>query len=103
MHTSSIDTFPEATFTGSGGTDICTSPPGAEHTLKWTFIGRNQGCDVYQFTFTRLTKTGSSRQTTTSSLIQFDEKRIVVFDDDLHQVVMDASKPEDLKTVEQRQ
>jgi len=91
-----VNFAPENIYVGNGGKDICTSP-GWEHDLKWTFVGRNRGKDVYQFTFTRLTKTGSSDKTTTSKEIQFDGKQIIVFEDDLHTVVMESPSAEDLK------
>jgi hypothetical protein len=65
--------------------------------LKWTFIGRNGSKDVWHFTFTRMTKAGSSDKTTTAREIQFDGKQIVVFKDDLHTVIMESPSTEDLK------
>ena len=86
---------------GTGGSDTVTSP-GHESELKWTFVGRNGNRDVYRFTFTRMTKAGSSDKTTTSKEVQFDGKRIVVFEDALHAVVMESPKAEDLKTTRMR-
>jgi hypothetical protein len=70
---------------------------GHESELKWTFIGINGNKDIYRFTFTRMTKNGSSNKTTTSKEIQFDGKQIIVFEDELHAVVMESPSKEELK------
>lgn len=85
---------PDAISPGSAGENAVTSP-GHEHKLKWTFIGRNQDKDVYNFTFTRTIKAGN--ETTTSKEIQFDGKPMVIFKDDFHTVVMEIPSAEDLK------
>ncbi|MEY2466847.1 MAG: hypothetical protein QOD03_1368 [Verrucomicrobiota bacterium] len=82
---------------GTGGGDTVTTS-GHESELKWTFSGRNGDKDVYRFTFTRMTKIGSSSKTTDSKEIQFAGKQIVVFEDDLHTVVMESPNAEELKT-----
>ena len=87
---------PDSTYPGNGGDDNVTSP-GMEHELKWTFVGRNGSKDVWYFTFTRMTKIGSSDKTTTSKEIQFDGKQIIVFKDDLHTVILESPSAEDLK------
>ena len=84
---------------GTGGGDTVTSP-GHESELKWSFVGRNGDKDVYRFTFTRMTKAGSSNKTTTSKEVQFDGKQVIVFEDDLHTVVMESPGAEDLKTAQ---
>ena len=73
---------------------------GHESELKWTFVGRNGDKDVYRFTFTRKTKAGASDKTTTSKEIQFDGKQVIVFEDDLHAVVMESPSAEDLKSAQ---
>jgi hypothetical protein len=94
-----INFAPERISPGTGGSDKITSP-GHESELKWTFIGRNGNKDVYRFTFARRTKRDSSSQTTTAKEIQFDGKQIVVFEDDLHCVVMESPNEEDLKSAQ---
>jgi hypothetical protein len=91
-----INAAPESTYLGNGGSDREISP-GFEHELKWTFTGRSQGKDVYHFTFTRMTEAGSTNQTTTSKEVQFDGKQVIVFEDELHTVVMESPSAEDLK------
>jgi hypothetical protein len=92
-----INFAPESTYPGNGGSDTVTSS-GHESELKWTFVGRNGNKDVYRFTFTRKTKKDSSSQTTTSKEIQFNGKQVIVFEDELHTVVMEGLSEEDLKT-----
>lgn len=84
---------PDAIMPGNSGENAVTSP-GHEHKLKWTFIGRNQNTDVYNFTFTRTTKTGEQ---TTSKKIQFEGKQVTVFKDEFHTVIMETPSAEDLK------
>jgi hypothetical protein len=93
---------PEVETIGTSHEDKETTP-GHECDLKWEFIGRNKDKDVYHFTFTRMTKSGSSDRTTTFKDIQFDGKQVVVFEDALHTVVMKTPEPEDLKTAGQTQ
>ena len=81
---------------GTSESDTVTTI-GHESELKWTFAGRNGDKDVYRFTFTRMTKAGSSDKTTASKEIQFDGKQIIVFEDALHTVVMESPSAEDLK------
>ena len=102
IKTTSISLASDNIYPGNGGKDICTSR-GWEHELKWTFAGRNRDKDVYDFTFTRMTKAGSSDKTTTAKEIQFDGKRIVVFEDELHTVVMESPSAEDLKAAKSHQ
>ena len=83
------------------GTSVTTTKvtsPGKESELRWTFVGRNAGKDVYRFTFTRQTKPDSSLKTTDSKEVQFEAKPIVVFEDALHTVVMESPSAEDLKS-----
>jgi hypothetical protein len=84
---------------GTGGGDTVTTS-GHESELKWSFVGRNGDKDVYHFTFTRMTKAGSSDKTTTLKEIQFDGKQIIVFEDDLHAVVMESQSEADLKSAQ---
>ena len=100
---------------GTSGSDVCPSPesilpgarwsnnrttPGREHDLNWMFIGRNRDKDVYRFTFTRMTKVGSSDRTTSSKEVQFAGKQIIVFEDALHCVVMESPSEKDLKSAQ---
>jgi hypothetical protein len=96
---SDICSTPEAEMIGTSHEDKETTP-GHECDLKWKFIGRSNDTDVYQFTFTRMTKAGSSIQTTSSREVPFDGKRSVVFDDDLHTVVMESPSESDLKAAQ---
>jgi hypothetical protein len=92
-----INFIPESTYFGNGGADTVTSS-GHESELKWTFVGRNKDKDVYRFTFIRMTKAGSSDKTTTSKEIQFDGKQIIVFEDDLHTIVLESPSEEELQS-----
>ena len=92
---STICPTPEALLPGNGGGDTVTTP-GRESDLQWKFVGRDRDRDVYDFTFTRATKTGSTEKTTTSKQVQFDGKQAVVFQDDLHTVVMESPTGADL-------
>ena len=83
---------------GYVGSDTVTSP-GHESELKWFFVGRNGTNDVYHFTFKRMTKSVSPNQTTSSKDIQFAGEKIIVFQDDLHCVVVESPSEEDLKSV----
>ena len=82
---------------GYVGSDTVTSP-GHESELKWWFVGRNGGKDVYHFTFKRMAKSGSTNQTTSATDVSFVGKKIIVFQDDLHCVVMETPGEDDLKT-----
>jgi hypothetical protein len=95
--TGAVSFAPESTYPGSVWRDKLASP-GNEHELECTFVGRSGNKDVYRFTFTRMTKAGSSDKTTTSKEVQFDGKQIIVFEDDLHAVVMESPNKEDLKS-----
>jgi len=86
---------------GTGESDTVTTA-GRESELKWTFVGRNGDTDVYRFTFTRMTKVGSLGKTTTSKKVQFGGKQIVVFEDELHTVVMESPSAEDLKSAQKQ-
>ena len=81
---------------GSVQTDTVTSP-GHESELKWWFVGRDGGKDVYHFTFKRMAKSGSTNQTTSATDVSFAGKKIIVFQDDLHCVVMETPAEDDLK------
>jgi hypothetical protein len=98
---------------GVSGTSICPSPelispgdnathsvtsPGYESDLKWVFLGRNGDKDVYRFGFTRRTKANSPDKTTTSKEVSFEGRRIIVFEDDLHAVIIESPSEQDLKT-----
>jgi hypothetical protein len=91
-----VSLAPDSTYPGNGGEQNITSP-GVERELKWTFVGRNGSKDVWHFTFTRMTKIGSSDKTTTTKEIQFNGKQIIVFKDDLHTVIMESPSAENLK------
>lgn len=88
-----VSPTPDAIMPGNSGENTVESP-GYEHKLKWTFVGRNQDKDTYNFTFTRMTKAGEQ---TTSKEIQFDGSQVVVFKDEFHTVVMESPSAEDLK------
>lgn len=93
---SSINPSPELTAPGTEGTDEITSP-GRESKLVWKFVGRNGGKDAYRFTFTRMIKAGVSFKTTDSKEISFDGRRIVVFQDDLHTVIIESPSEKELR------
>jgi hypothetical protein len=54
------------------------------------------GKDVYHFSFTRTMKDGASK-TGSSKEVQFDGKRAVIFEDELHRVIIDTPSEQDLK------
>jgi len=74
--------------------------PGHESELKWVFVSRNKNKDVYQITFTRQVKKESADLTTSSREIQFDGKKMIVFEDELHAVVVESPSEKDLKTAQ---
>ena len=74
--------------------------PGYESDLKWVFLGRNGDKDVYRFSFTRRTKVNSPDKTTTSKEVLFEGRRSIVFEDDLHAVIIESPSEQDLKTAE---
>jgi len=90
---------PEATYPGTSGRHKSTSP-GFEHELEWTFVGRNGNKDVYRFVFTGRTKAGSSGKTTVSKEVQFDGKQVIVFEDELHTVVLESPSETDVQSAE---
>jgi hypothetical protein len=94
VNSSAVSFVPENPGT-IGSNTVTTS--GHESELKWTFVGRNGAKDVYQFTFTRMTKAGSPGKTTTSKEVQFNGKQIIVFEDELHAVVIESPSEEELK------
>jgi len=92
---------PDGTYPGNISVMSVTSA-GHESELKWTFVGRSRDKDAYRFTFTRMTKVGSLGKTTTSKKVQFGGKQIVVFEDELHTVVMESPSAEDLKSAQKQ-
>ena len=58
--------------------------------------------DVYQFTFARTMKGGSSLKTTSSKEVLFDGKRAVIFEDELHTVIIESPSEQDLKDASPR-
>lgn len=101
----------------SGPSSICSEPytvstgvvesiaitlSGMTNELTWGFVGRNEGKDVYRFSFKRMTKAGLSSQTAASKEVQFDGKQVIIFEDDLYRVVMESPTEEDLKTIQGR-
>jgi hypothetical protein len=95
---SSVDPSPGAIYPGNSMEDTCTTR-GYEYDLKWAFLGRDGNHDVYRFTFIRDTKQrgGPPIQTTTTKDVPFDGKEVVVFDDDLHTVIMKSPDQSDLQ------
>jgi hypothetical protein len=96
VSSSSMLLAPDGNYPGNISSNTVTSP-GHESKLEWVFIGRNGSKDVYLFTFTRKMKKDSSSQTTTSKEVQFVGKKVIVFEDELHCVVMESPSAEDLK------
>src|SRR6476661_3405699 len=68
---------------GTAGSHVSTTR-GKESELHWTYLGRKGDKDVYSFTFTRMTKAGSPQTTTDTKQVEFEGKRIIVFEDALH-------------------
>jgi len=96
----------------SGPSSICSEPytvstgvvesiaitlSGMTNELTWGFVGRNEGKDVYRFSFKHMTKAGLSSQTAASKEVQFDGKQVIIFEDDLYRVVMESPTEDDLK------
>jgi hypothetical protein len=94
----SMSPSPAATAPGDEIKDTGTSP-GHEYELGWKFVGRIGDKDVYHFTFTRMTKAGSSARTTTSKDVSFDGKQTTVFEDELHVVMIESPTEAELKVV----
>jgi len=92
----SISPWPEGTAAGNETKDIGTSA-GREYELAWKFLGRKEHKDVYQFTFTRMPKAGVLDKITTSKEVLFEGKRVIVFEDDLHTVIIESPSEADLK------
>lgn len=98
----SIAPTPEGIAPGNETRNTVTTP-GHESELSWVFVGRNKDKDVYHFTFMRNTKPDGLSKTTTSRNFLFDGQRTVIFEDDLHAVVVESPSTEDLKNVGQAQ
>lgn len=98
---SAFDFAPEDTYPGkeSPRKVLTVSTPGDELGLSWEFVGRNGDKDVYRFTFTRTTKMGASAKTTTSfsKEVEFDGHQSVIFEDDLHTVIIESPTEKELK------
>jgi hypothetical protein len=92
----SISPSPEGTAPGSEVKDTGTSP-GREYELAWKFLGQKGDKDIYRFTFTRMTKAGVLSKTTTSKVVAFNGKRLVVFDEELHEVILESPTESELK------
>lgn len=94
-----VNPSPGAIYPGNSMEDTCTTR-GHEYDLKWAFLGRDGNHDVYRFTFIRDTKQrgGPPVQTTTTKDVEFDGKEVVVFDDDLHTVIMKSPDQSDLQS-----
>ena len=92
----SISPSPETTSIGVENKNVGTNT-GREYELAWKFIGRKGDKDVYEFTFTRMTKAGVLSKTGSSKEVDFDGKRAVVFEDELHAVIVESPSSEDLK------
>ena len=91
----SLGPTPEEISPGAESTDVITSP-GRESELKWKYIGRMGGKDVYHFSFTRTEKNGATK-TGSSKEVLFDGKQAVIFEDELHRVIIDSPSEQDLK------
>jgi len=87
---------PANTSIGFESKDVGTTP-GREYELAWKLVGKKGDKDVYHFTFTRVTKAGVRDKTTSSKEVEFEGKRVVVFGDELHLVVMDVPTDGKLK------
>lgn len=99
--TTSINPSPDATSPGTENIDAGTSP-GREYELKWKYIGRRGGKDLYHFTFTRRTKVGAPGKTTSAKDVLFDGHQEKIFEDDLHTVIIDSPSEKDLKQKTER-
>jgi hypothetical protein len=91
-----ISPSPEGTSSGNEVIDAGTTA-GREYELKWKYIGRAGDKDSYHFTFTRMTKAGSSAKTNTSKDILFNGTKAMLFEDELHKVTLETPSEKDLK------
>ena len=92
-----LNPTPEVIRPGDGGSDEVTSS-GKESKLTWAFVGRNGSNDVYQVSFTRKIKSNSTLPVSGSKTVKFDGRKIVIFEDELHTVVMESPSEADLKS-----
>jgi hypothetical protein len=92
----SINPSPEGMSSGNEVTDAGTTV-GREYELKSKYIGRAGDKDFYHFTFTRMTKAGSSAKTNTSKDILFNGTKATLFEDELHKVTIETPSEKDLK------
>jgi len=101
--TRAISPSPAAITPGNENKDKVTSP-GHEYELGWKFVGRNGDKDVYRFTFTftHMTKSGYSSETTTAKEVLFDGKKTTVFENEFHTVIIESPSEKDLKDIEAR-
>ncbi len=96
-----INLTPETTFPNKPeNNNIATRGPRASE-LTWKFIWREKEYDVYRFTFKRFTEPGATNQVTTTKDVRFNGKKMVVFKDLLHTVVLEIPNDEDLKAAQQ--
>lgn len=97
---SAFDFAPEYTYPGkeSPKTVLTVSNSTDELRLSWEFVGRNRDKDVYRFTVRRTTKTGVPGKVTTSATkeISFDGRQAVIFEDDLHIIIIESPSKKDL-------
>ena len=72
--------------------------------MKWRFVRRDKDKDgdkdVYRFTFKRPAAAGSTDSNVAAKEIQFEGKKIVVFKDPLHTVVVELPNDDDLKAAQ---
>ena len=94
--TVSLNPSPQTTSPGAEETDTGTSA-GREYELKYKYIGRQGGKDLYHFTFTRRTKAGSTDKRTDTKDILFDGHPVKIFEDDLHKVTIETPSEKELK------
>ncbi len=74
--------------------------PGHAAELKWRFVRRDNDKDIYHFTFKHLAETGATNLTLSAKMVEFDGKKVVVFRDPQHTVVMEIPNDEDLKAAQ---
>lgn len=64
--------------------------PGKVSEIEWSFVERRGDNDVYRFT--RRFPTDTSATTTSSKSVEFSDKRVIVFQDELQAVVIEPPK-----------
>ncbi len=66
--------------------------PGMVSEIEWSFLGRRGGKDKYRFT--RRSPANSPTVANSQKEVEFEGRRVVVFEDDAQRIVMESPRPE---------